>query len=535
MLNHDDESVDTLGMDATVPVEPARSFRPHDGNAVVPTVSVLSVAAFLWMRAGSNMPPTQFRGVCERLREAGLTIVPQDVFCQPSTWASRSAYVVASLLVAVGFVLAGMILAASGRRVTAFVPLLAALAVKYPQDVLFPTRLWGSTGWPRGPALSTAMTMVTMALPVGAVIYAKRGSRARHTRTSLIPGIAATVLCGAGVAGTVFAAQDLLTRHVGGFGYQVGIEGIVPEAIAVALFGALLGPDRRWWPWSLVPVAILLSAGPSDALVIGPEHVLNWYQFGIVLPLFAAGLIGSAWGALVAGLTRLFPDEEDAWTSPSEPASEPSRIAPTRLRPMVVVNAFAAGLLAVSLIVFRADPMPVQIATSIPTYLGARISIEDLRTKLDLRRAMTAMDTYRETHGTYRGFDAAAGAAVDPSLVWNDGLPTTGSENEGVVPVGIVLVRDREAQVAAFSASGAAFCLQRAAAGLTYGRGLRTGTGDGPEALIDRAIVACGSTPWSADAVRRFPIATMCEGVEPDSYLICRVVQASMTKTMQRA
>ncbi|MGZ5298503.1 MAG: hypothetical protein ACXWDU_02395 [Actinomycetota bacterium] len=524
--------VDTFVMDAIVVAEPTGWFRPRSGSVTIATVSVLSIAAFLGMRVGAY-PPRQFEGACERLREAGLAIVPQDVFCRPMPWTTRAAYVVASLLVAVGFVLPGVISAASGRRLTAFVPLLGALAVRYPQDVFFPTRLWGSTTWPRGPVASMAVTMVVMALPVGAVVYAKRRSRIIHGRPSLIAGVAATVLCCGGVAGTVFVARDLLTRHIGGFGFQVDIAGIVPEAIAIAVFGALIGPDRRWWPWSLVPVAILLSGGPSDALIIGPEHVLNWYQFGVVLPLFAAGLVGSAWGPLAAGLARLFPDEEEAWEAPSEPLREPSRMSPGRIRPVVVLNAFAAGLLAVSLIVFRADPLPVQTAMALPTYLGARISVQDLRTRLDLRRAMRAMDAYRAATGTYRGFNAARGVVADPSLVWNDGLPVAGSGSEYGGPVGIVSAGRREARVAAFSASGTAFCLQRADAGLTYGAGPRTGAGDGPEAVLDRAIAACGSTPWSAEAVRRFPISTMCVGVEPDSYLICRVVQALMTKTMQ--
>jgi hypothetical protein len=426
-----------------------------------------------------------------------------------------------------------MILAASGHRLTAFLPLLGALAVKYPQDVLFPTRLWGSASWPRGPVVSTAVTMVVMALPVGAVIYAKWGSRVAHSRPSFIAGIAATIMCGAGVVGTVFVAEGVLSRHIGDSGYQVGLVGIVPEAIAIAVFGALLGPDRRWWPWSLVPVAILLSAGPSDALIIGSEHVLNWYQFGAVVPLFAAGLIGSAWGRLATGLAHLFPDEDEAWDAPAEPRSEPSPIATGRIRPVVVLNAFAVGLLAVTLIAFRGDPSPVQSAQAVPTYLGARISVEDLRTRLDLRRAMTAMDAYRASEGTYQGFDALSGAAADPSIVWNDGLPVAGSDGGHGGPVGIVSADDQEARVVAFSASGSAFCLQRGDAGLAYGRGFRTGNGDGHEAVLKLAIAACGSTPWSADAVRRFPIATMCVGVEPDRYVICRVVQALMMTTMK--
>ena len=77
----------------------------------IATVSVLSAAAFLWMRAGANTPPQQFQGVCGPLREAGLAVVPQDVFCRPMPWTTRVAYVMASLLVAVGFVLPGVVLA----------------------------------------------------------------------------------------------------------------------------------------------------------------------------------------------------------------------------------------------------------------------------------------------------------------------------------------------------------------------------------------------------------------------------------------
>jgi hypothetical protein len=146
---------------------------------------------------------------------------------------------------------------------------------------------------------------------------------------------------------------------------------------------------------------------------------------------------------------------------------------------------------------------------------------------------MTAMDAYRAIHGTYRGFNAASGTAADPSLVWKDGLPPSGSDSEFGEPVGIVVARDREAQIAAFSASGAAFCLQRAEVGLTYGRGPRTGTGDVPEAVLKEAIVACGSIPWSADAVRRFPFETMCIDAGSERYLICRVMQAYMTQVMQ--
>ncbi|MGH2595650.1 MAG: hypothetical protein ACRDH7_06780 [Actinomycetota bacterium] len=523
-------------MDVIAVAEPAGSFRPCSRRATIATASVLAAAVFLWMRAGANLPTPQFQGVCERLREAGLAITSKDVFCHPMPWTSRAAYVVASLLIAVGFVLPGVILAASGRRLTAFLPLLVAPAVRYPQDLLFVTRSWASTTWPRGPVASTVATMMVMALPVGAVTYAKRGSRVSHVRPSLVAGIASALACGAGVVAAVFIAQGVLARHLGGTGGEVGVAGIVPPAIAIAVFGMLLGPDRRWWPWSLVPAAFLLSAGPSYALIIGPQRVLDWSNFGIVAPLFAAGLVSSAWRPLAAGLSRLFPDEEEAWEASSTPRSERVHSDPGRVRPVVVLNAVAAGLLAVSLIVFRADPLPVQYATSLPTYLGARVSIQDLRTRLDLRRAMVAMDAYRASHGTYRGFDAASGTTADPSLEWIDGPPTQPFGGSDHTIVAIVTSTDAEARIVAVSGSGNGFCLQRTGGGhLSYGRGTRFGASDPGVNVIEAAMAACGSTPWSAAAIRRFPFSTMCQDVEPDQYLICRVVQALITTTMKGA
>lgn len=514
--------------------EPTGSLRPRWGKPTIAIASVVSAAVFVWIRAGTNMP-TQFQGVCERLRAAGLAIVPQDVFCQPVSWTSRAAYLAASLLIAVGFVLPCLILAQSGGRLTSFLPLLVAPTVGYPQGLMFSARWWGSTTWPHGGMESTAVTMLVLAAPVGAAVYAKRRSRIPRAHPSLIPGIVAALACGAGVVGAVFVAQGILARHFGGPGGQFGIDGIVPPAIAIAVFGALLGPDRRWWPWSLVPTALFLSAGPSSALIVGPERLLDWSNFGIVVPLFAAGLVGSAWRPLATRLASVMPGEDAAGKAPSTLPGGSAGASAVRLRPAVVLNGFAAGLLAVSLIAFRGDQSAVRSATSMPTYLGARISVEDLRTKLDLRHAIAAMDTYRSANGTYEGFDAASASVADPSIAWTDGLPRQGSDSEHQGPVGIVSADRDEARVVALSASGAAFCLQRVGGGLSYGRGMRDGLGNGIQAATAQAVAACGSTPWSASAIRRFPYATMCVGVEPDQYVLCRVVQVLMTRTMNGA
>lgn len=452
------------------------------------------------------MPFPQLEGTCERLREAGLAITPRDVFCQPIPWTSHAAYVVGSLLIAVGFVLPGVILAANGHRVTAFLPLLLAPGMTRPQSVIL-----SAPWWPSGSLAATVVALMVMAVPVGAVILATRRSAVLHPRPSVIAGIASAIACGAGVTGLVFAGQGVLTRHYGELVGNVGIAGIVPPAIAIAVFGALLGTDSRWWPWSIAPIAILMSAGPSSALTVGPQRLLDWSQFGIVVPLFFAGLAGSAWRPLALGLARLFPDDDAPWESPP-PRRERRRSDPARIRPVVALNAVAIGLLAVSLIAFRADPLPAQMSASLPTYLGARVLVQNLRTKLDLRQVITTMDAYRDEHGTYKGFDGESSlpAAVD-----------------------VVSATDRVARVTGVSESGTAFCLERSGGRLAFG----SGTGDGPAdatGSIEQAEASCGSTAWTAAEVRPFPITTMCEGLDASGgYLICRMVQALMTETMR--
>ena len=303
----------------------------------------------------------------------------------------------------------------------------------------------------------------------------------------------------------------------------------------MAIFGSLLGPDRRWWPWSLVPTAILLSMAPSVALLVGRERLVDWSQFGIVLPLFLIGLVSSMWRPAALRLTRVIGgDQEEPPTEPSpiDADLEPQR----RVRPAVVRNAIGVGLLEVSLVIFRGDPLPAQLSASIPTYLGARTVVEDLRTKLDLRRAMRVMDAYRATHGTYRGFDVSKGAAADPSIRWIHGSPTQGGTGSPVAEVVIVSATNTEARLAAVSESTNGYCLQRSGGELSYGRASRfRGATPDPD-VVAPAIAACGSTPWSAAAVRRFPVARMCDGLElSGGYLLCRASQAVMTTAMQHA
>jgi type II secretory pathway pseudopilin PulG len=340
------------------------------------------------------------------------------------------------------------------------------------------------------------------------------------------------------IAATVAVAyigRAVLARHFGSSAGDMSFDGIVAGAMAMAVFGALLGPDRPLWPWSLAPPAILLSMGPSLALVVGPERSMDWSQFGVVLPLFVVGVVASAWRPVALWLTSLgdnVPDQHDVGIE----TRSSSAVTSKRIRPTVVLNALAAGLLAVSLVVFRADPAPAQRSTAVPTYLGARNVVMDVRTKLDLRTAITVMDAYRADHGSYAGFDATAGRAADPSLSWTDGLPPEAAVFGDDAPdVAIVSATTQQARVVGLSGSGTAFCVQRSGGGLSFGSGVTPASAppSGVTAL-HRAVAACGSTPWSPDAVRRFPIAGMCDGLDPTGgYLFCRVLQALMTDAMR--
>src|SRR5213593_3248724 len=96
------------------------------------------------------------------------------------------------------------------------------------------------------------------------------------------------------------------------------------------------------------------------------------------------------------------------------------------------------------------------------------MAAQDLRTKLDLRQAVAAMDAYRAAHGTYLGFDAVDGADAAPSLAWVDGARSDASGRVPYLTMSVVSATDRRGRVAAVSASGTAFCLERVVRGELY-------------------------------------------------------------------
>jgi hypothetical protein len=312
----------------------------------------------------------------------------------------------------------------------------------------------------------------------------------------------------------------------------------VPAAYVLWIFGALLGSDRRWWPWSIGLVAILLSLGPSTALVSPLQHFTAWAPFGEAVPLALIGLVGSAVLPATAWIEGRLARRS---TSADEIIAPQTRTEPLavdrgpRFRPIVVLNGFAMAALVVTFLMFQADPMFSRVGTTLPTFLGTRALDQDVRAKMDLREAIAAMDGYRAAHGTYAGFDATAGNKAVPALAWQNG-PLGPAEN-GATPtltVSLDTATHDTARVVALSASGNAFCLERTSEGLTFGRGVARSIEIVGKAAptIRTAIVTCGSTPWTAAAIRSYPMESMCEGAD-DSYVICRAVQSLLVQILR--
>ncbi len=495
---------------------------------------VAAAAGFLMLRASTDLPYPTFQGSCERLRTSGIGVTSQDWFCQPLSWTVHDAYILSALLMAVGFVLPSVVLAATGRRLTALLPLLLVPATQF-TSVLDSNRWWVGS-WRTGSIEGKLAMAAVLALPAVVVMLVHRRPGPRRPALPLVTCAAAWVAVALPAAAIVWLTDGMFERHfaaLGGGLTSIGM--VVPAAIAIALFGALLGTDRRWWPWILVPVAVLVSAGASSAIIIGPERLQDWSRFGAVVPLFAIGFIGSAWRPLAERIGRRI-RPVDVQDEMSGAPVTPSAIDPGRLRPTVVLNAVGAGMLLVSLVIFRADPLPDQIGASLPTYLGARSSVADLRTRQLLRQAITDMDGYRSDHGTYRGFDPAAAASLDRELTWQEGLPH--GANGPKIPeltMGIVGASSTTARIVAVSPSGTSYCIQHDANGVAYGSAPRISWNTALPSALHQAVAVCGSILWTDAAVRPFPITTMCVGLDRDSgYLICRMVQVIMKQTMER-
>jgi type IV pilus assembly protein PilA len=99
----------------------------------------------------------------------------------------------------------------------------------------------------------------------------------------------------------------------------------------------------------------------------------------------------------------------------------------------------------------------ILIAIAIPTFLGLRERAQDRAAQAELRDALTAAKAFYTDNNSYLtpvAFDAAEGAAIEPSLEWND----LAAAVEGAISVRTTADED-EVVVATLSETGTVFCM----------------------------------------------------------------------------
>lgn len=246
-------------------------------------------------------------------------------------------------------------------------------------------------------------------------------------------------------------------------------------------------------------------------------------SFITVLPFFAVGLVSSFWGSLGVWLGQRF-----SRTSSDGAAPISSRPAPRRrLRPVVVLNAVAIGLVAVSLIAGLNDPASIRVATPLATYIGARDLANDVRAKMNLALAVGTLDQYKSKHETYRGFDAKTAEDVQPALTWQDGL-----SDPTATAILVVDVLPTGARLATLSASGRAYCIEKLAGGqVQFGSSGSAGSDPNPQGNVESAMAHCGSMPWTSSSPGRAPTLECLP--EYGDYIICRMVEVLIHNIMQ--
>lgn len=239
--------------------------------------------------------------------------------------------------------------------------------------------------------------------------------------------------------------------------------------------------------------------------------------FGSTLWLAAVGLVASAAVPVAARWER--------WRLPSE-AREPAVPHATeqrRIRPFVVLNAIAAGLVLVSMVAANGDPLPAQLSAPFPTYAGLRERAQDARAMHNLLDAFEAFDVHRATFGPAVRFDAAAGRARDDRMRWHDGAAPDEKLMVSVLVSTTSLVR-----LATVSVSGTAFCAEASRVGdwrPTYGSSVGARAATRPKAAVHAAVAHCGDAPLTGASIPQLPVASLCDAVDQDGIIVCRSVQ----------
>jgi hypothetical protein len=512
-------------MDATLPLRAQlrRTTRHHVATAAVAIGSAVSAALYLAMRSATARSIPQvfsFSGYCERVN-------PPDVYpCHVATGAPARAWLVASLLIWLALAGVTLVLALAGRGASSFVPLatlvVAQLAASFWPEQLsvlpwlgvrdnpFWTSELGAGYWAAHHASAVVADVLLLATPAVLAMAFLRPSRVPLIWRGRPAFVRSTLLCLFGSGLIAWFAEGTTWDALG---FSAGISLWVPGAVLTVY--ALLLPRVRGRSSSIAFAAILLSSGPSALIASASLDMTTTLWFALVLPLIVMGSVASAAERVAVW-----------WERRADPSDDERRPPPlvddATVRPMVVVNAVAVGLLAVSVIAASADPLPARIGTALPTYLGIRERAQDARSKQNLLQALDAANAFRAAAGSAAGFDAVGGQVLQPALRWSDGAVP-----ERDLTVSVLRSTPNLVRVATVSASGAAFCAQATSAdgwSATYGAGARHGT-EGVARSLREAVARCAAEPFSAADLPELPVATLCDGLDRDGIIICRSVQ----------
>jgi hypothetical protein len=507
---------------AALPRTGTRHVRPW-----VVTAGLCAAAAALygWMRVPLGVAEAQrYHSIC-----AQVGMRPSDWLCAITQDRTIASQVGSSLFTWLALAFPGAVLAASGRRYTWAIPVgLAAATTVLSQALgnggaaegLFGVSIspFVGAGHPSGvwfshPLLASVADLTLVSIPAVAIAFVFRPPRRPRAST---PKRHAAWVATFAITGSIVAMQMVWPRSPISDLVQANFEHSLVAIAFIALAGAMVGTDRRFWPWWLAPAAVLLSLGPTAAAVGIPSRFVASSWFAGVAPLAVAGLLGSLWRPVAMRLSGA-----------SAVGAPPSvERADRSVRPNVVLNAVAVALLLLSAIAVRTDPLPIQISTSLPTYLGVREAAEDTRAEMNLLVAIDALDTYRGDHGSFAGFEPATGERLAPSVDWSN------SVGGWPLDVAVVDVSAVDARVVVGSTTGAVYCARTDGRVATYGSATSERGKVLDAAVVRRAVAACDSTPLTEDAARTLDMGQECAVADEQALVVCRSVQRLVERTL---
>ena len=513
--------------DLAVPIPRFGTLRSEGSWRWVVLAFVFALSATLW--AFTRIPMAGSMHAWSSQQCVRLEMLPRDVPCQVTLGRTLGVYLAASALVSLAALVPAVVLALRGRRLLAFVPMLAPLAITF----LAHLSSWAwSSFWAPFEHTSTPQLFLGPWAP-----WTAGGTPSSVWRPDHLPAIAADVVLSVGarhrddraVPAREGGARRLLGPGRGSWrarsppeprliiewgahtvlGAGLYLEGgWFIQGLVMVSFGLLLPVGRGRPLWTIAPVACLVSLGGPAAIAGTLYDFTAFTFFRAAVPLALMGFAGAAASAFIARQRGL----------PLEPGPERSR----RFRPISIAYGVGFGALAVTTVMFALDPLPFQLATPLPTYLGARDRVVELRSRLTLDEALGVATRYRAAHGSFEGFDAESASDLSPSLLWDDGVPGEAATFDSDLTVRVVSSTDERIELVLVRPE-TTYCVRTSSgASPTYG----TAATGRPRHRALTAIGTCGVRSWTSDLLRPFPIDGLCDDA-PD-IVLCRMAQKNL-------